>query len=434
MNGPGNKFFALILSMVMSLSLFAAGQQGESSPESSEPVVLTMLIDNQVPKESLEAVNKAFEEKTGIKVVLELRPGGAEGDNLLKTRLIAQEMTDLSFYNSGSLFMALNPQQYFVDLTGEPFMDRVIDSFKPTVSVDDKVYGVPAEASMAGGWFYNKKVYEKLGLEVPETWDELMANSQAIEDAGIQAVIASYKDSWTAQLLVLADYYNVNALSPDFAYNYTANKEGFADNAAALRGFEKLAEVYAKGFIGSEPLSTGFEDGLNMLLDGRGAHYPMLAFALPAMAGMNPEHINDIGFFPQPGDAPDSNGITLWMPANISISKDSKNIEAAKQWMDFFLSEEAIKIAMAIEPPAGVYMVKGIEMPAEIYPAVQDMLPYLESGNSFAALEFLSPIKGPNLPQICVEVGIGVTTPEEAAAKYDKDVKKQAKQLGLAGW
>ena len=50
------------------------------------------------------------------------------------------------------------------------------------------------------------------------------------------------------------------------------------------------------------------------------------------------------------------------------------------------------------------------------------------------ALEFLSPIKGPNLEKILIQVGSGITTAPQGAALYDDDVKKQAQQLGLKGW
>jgi len=62
------------------------------------------------------------------------------------------------------------------------------------------------------------------------------------------------------------------------------------------------------------------------------------------------------------------------------------------------------------------------------------MMQYFESGKTAPALEFMSPLKGPNLPQITVECGSAIKTPEECAAEYDKDVEKQAKQLGLSGW
>ena len=62
------------------------------------------------------------------------------------------------------------------------------------------------------------------------------------------------------------------------------------------------------------------------------------------------------------------------------------------------------------------------------------MQPYLDNKKVSPALEFLSPIKGPNLENITVEVGSGISPAEKGAAQYDEDVKKQAQQLGLPGW
>jgi raffinose/stachyose/melibiose transport system substrate-binding protein len=63
------------------------------------------------------------------------------------------------------------------------------------------------------------------------------------------------------------------------------------------------------------------------------------------------------------------------------------------------------------------------------------MLPYFETqGRTAPALEFLSPVKGPALEQLTVEVGSGIRDAKSAAALYDQDVAKQAKQLGLDGW
>ena len=59
---------------------------------------------------------------------------------------------------------------------------------------------------------------------------------------------------------------------------------------------------------------------------------------------------------------------------------------------------------------------------------------FQEGGHSAPALEFLSPIKGPALEQITVEVGSGIRSAADGAALYDEDVKKQAQQLGLPGW
>jgi raffinose/stachyose/melibiose transport system substrate-binding protein len=65
---------------------------------------------------------------------------------------------------------------------------------------------------------------------------------------------------------------------------------------------------------------------------------------------------------------------------------------------------------------------------------ITDMDKYFKSGKTAPALEFLSPIKGPNLENITVQVGSGISTAKQGAALYDQDVKKQAQQLGLMGW
>jgi raffinose/stachyose/melibiose transport system substrate-binding protein len=60
---------------------------------------------------------------------VQTRPGGSEGDNIVKTRLSTGEMTDVFLYNSGSLFQALNPQQNLTPLTGESWASQIEDAF-----------------------------------------------------------------------------------------------------------------------------------------------------------------------------------------------------------------------------------------------------------------------------------------------------------------
>ena len=83
----------------------------------------------------------------------------------------------------------------------------------------------------------------------------------------------------------------------------------------------------------------------------------------------------------------------------------------------------------------GPYFIDGCTLPDDVPNATADMLPYFETeGGTAAALEFLSPVKGPSLPQITVEVGSGIRSAADGAALYDQDVTKQAQQLGLEGW
>jgi raffinose/stachyose/melibiose transport system substrate-binding protein len=397
-------------------------------------VTVTILFDSQIDQGGIRAVAANIEKKYNIKTEIETRPTGVEGGEIIKTRLATGDMTDLVFYNSGSLVQALNPEEYFVDLKNESFMKDVLEPFKKSVSVNGKVYGVPGGNALAGGWLYNKKVYKELGLSIPKTWNELMVNSEKIQAAGKTAVIGTFKEEWTSQLIVLADNHNVIAEYSTFADDLTANKVNIATTPAALRSFEKLSEVYQKGFLNSDFQSTSINDGLKMLAEGTGVQYPYMSLGLMAIAKQYPDQMNDIGFFPQPGDNPESNGLTVFMPAAIYVNKNTQNLEAVKKWIEYFISPEGVKTYQANMPPIGPFVLKGLKVQDNVIPAVKEILSYFDSGQITPALENLSPLKGPSLPQITSKVGSGQISAKAGAELYDRDIEKQAKELGLKDW
>ena len=403
----------------------------------ADAVTLTYYIDdNPTNVATAEGLKAAFEaENPDIKIEIETHPGGGEGDNLVKTRLATGDMPDVFRYNAGSLFRALNPPETMLDLSNEAFESNVIDSFKPVVSVDGKVYGVPEEAAMGGGVLYNKKIYADLGLSVPKSWPEFMANNEKIKAAGKAPVIQTFGDTWTSQLFVLADYYNVQAAMPDFAEKYTGNQAKYATTPAALKGFQRQEEVFKAGYLNEDFAAAKFDDGLRMVATGEGAHYPMLTFAIGGITQNYPDNLKDVGFFAMPGDDAASNGLTVWMPAAVYIAKTTQHPEQAKRFVAFIASTKGCDVRSAANGATGPYLIKDCTLPTDVPPAVADLLPYFQKDGATApALEFLSPIKGPALEQITVEVGSGIRSAADGAALYDEDVKKQAQQLGLPGW
>lgn len=409
-----------------------------SSAAFAETTTLTFLVpsgDDILARAN--SLAKAFEAANpDIKVEVETRPGGAEGDNLIKTRLATGEMTDVFQYNSGSLFQAINPQQNLVDLTSEPWQANVPALFKGVVTAPDgTVRGAPIGTAMGGGVYYNRKIYADLGLSVPKTWAEFMANNEKIKAAGKTAVIQTFKDTWTSQLFVLGDFYNVQTAEPDFATRYTANQAKFATTPAALKAFQHQDDVFKAGYLNADFGAATYDDGLRMIATGEGAHYPMLTFAIGAIKTTYAEHLNDVGFFALPGDDAAKNGLTVWMPDGLYIPSGSEHEEAAKKFVAFVASSAGCDAQTAALGATGPYLVKGCALPKDVPPAVADLLPYFDKdGATGPALEFLSPVKGPALEQITVEVGSGIRSPADGAALYDEDVKKQAQQLGLPGW
>ncbi len=422
------KVLFLLLVLVLSVSAVSA----------QDAVNLTYLVDDsQNSQDMAQALTDAYTAlNPNVTFTIESRPGGTEGDNIVKTRLATSDMTDIFFYNSGSLLQALNPTQTLVDLSDQAFIANIQDSFLPTVSQGDGIYGVPTGTAMGGGILYNKAVYADLGLSVPTTWDEFAANNAALLEAGIPPVLATFGDTWTSQLFVLGDYYNVEQQVPGFADAYTANEAKYATTPAAMAGFQYLQQGFEEGWWQPDYATTRFEQGLSLLANGEVAHFPMLTFALSTIATNFPDQVNDIGFFAQPGPSADANGATIWMPAGtyIPVTTTGAKLEAALGFLGFIASVEGVDAITALVPPNGPYLIKESSLPDTVLPAVQDLAAYIDSGNSYPALEFVSPIKGPNLEQLCVAVGTGQMSAEEAAASYDLDVERQAQQLGLPGW
>ncbi|MBI4921946.1 MAG: carbohydrate ABC transporter substrate-binding protein [Devosia nanyangense] len=409
-----------------------------SAPAYAEDVTLSYLVDNAPSTVAVaEQMIKDFEAANpGIKIELETRPGGGDGDNIVKTRLATGEMTDVFLYNSGSLFQAINPTQNLVDLSGEPWQADVLDSFKTVVTAPDgTVRGAPIGAAMGGGILYNIPIYKELGLSVPKSWAEFMANNDKIKAAGKAPVIQTFGATWTSQLFVLGDFFNVQASVPTFAADYTANKAKYASTPAAMKGFERQEEIFKAGDLNADFAAATFEEGATKVATGEGAHYPMLTFAVSTIQQLAPEHLNDVGFFAIPGDDAASNGLTVWMPAGLYIPETSKHQAEAKKFLAFAASIAGCDSQTAAGGATGPYLVKGCTLPKDVPPAVADLLPYFQQdGTTAPALEFVSPIKGPSLEQITVEVGSGIRSAADGAALYDEDVKKQAQQLGLPGW
>ena len=442
MSTSRRRIATLAVSSIAALSLgltgCSVGEIGGDSGAAEGQTEITYLFGDSggtaVP--FAEAMTKKFNEMNpDIKVTFETQPAGTEGDNLIKTKLATGEMADVFNYNSGSLFQAINPDQNLVPLTDEPWAAALPEEFKSVVSTDKGLYGAPTGTTQGGGVLYNKKVYADLGLTVPTSWAEFKANNDKIKAAGkVDAIEQTYGETWTAQLFVLADFANVAAKDPKWADEYTANKRKYVDEPA-LQSFDNQQDAFKSGYFNKNYASASYDDGVKAVATGTAAHYPMLSSAVAAINQNFKDNLADVGFFALPAQDAADTRMTIWLPGALYIPKTTEGakLEAAKKFVTFFNSPEGCTIQNEINTVTGPY-VSACELPSDVPDMVKDVQKYLTDGKSSPALEFVSPIKGPNLSQITVEVGSGIKTGKEGASLYDEDVKKQAQQLGLDGW
>jgi raffinose/stachyose/melibiose transport system substrate-binding protein len=423
-----------VILMICGTMAFATGASEPAAPagESASGQTLSILWTRNTLLDGHEPIFEAIEKKLNIKTELEIRVGGAEGETIVKTRLAAGDMADIFIYNTGSKINDINPERNCADLSSS-YTAKLDPAFIASASVGGKLYGVPVDYSaQAGVIWYSKSIYQKLGLQIPKTWKEFLANCDKAQAAGYTAVLGTYKDTWTSQLIFLSEEYYIKSAMADWPQQYTANKAKYATVPAALRSFEKLAET-AK-YLNKDYLATTLQQGIEKIANGEVAHFSMQSQRLSFIDTNYPDKLADIGVFAQPGDDPNNQGIAIWMPNGFYVYKNSKKIDAAKQWFDYLLTQEAYDLYTSKIKPGGPPVVKGLKLPSSSMPGVLDLQKYFDSGKYQPVLEYESPVKGPNLEQFCIEVSSGRMTPMEAAVAYDQDVQKQAVLLNLPGW
>src|SRR4030095_9634618 len=126
-----NQILFNLLSSLCLLSLLAAcAPAATEAPAASGPVTLTYLVDDsQNTKDTSAALVAAYTaQHPNVTINIETRPGGTDGDNIVKTRLASGEMSDIFWYNSRSLPQSVHPKDTLVDLSQEPFVANIVDS------------------------------------------------------------------------------------------------------------------------------------------------------------------------------------------------------------------------------------------------------------------------------------------------------------------
>ncbi len=408
-----------------------------STSNSASPQVLTVYSDQEGADPVLmPALVAAFQkEYPNIRTTLTVAPAGVLQPHAVSTMLQNQTMADVFSYYAGSLFQSINPTANLTNMAGEPWTRTVVRSFFPSVSIGSAIYGAPIGGTVGGGILYNKDVYAKLKLKIPLTWAQFMANNKIIKNAGIIPVVETFGDPWTAQMLILGDAYNLLKAYPAFPDLYTSNRVAMATTPMALEGFQHLEEIFQTQNMNSDYKTATQSQGLKYLATGQAAHYPMLSLAESKLRTSFPNQVNDIGMFAEPGPTSSINGLTVWMPDALYIPKSAKNPGAAKKFVAFAVSPKGVAAMRRADPNSGPYLIKHLKTDAHASSISKDIINYLKLPNGSApALEFLTPVKGPNMPAIAVQVGAGALSAIAGATAYDADVRAESNRIGLPGW
>ncbi|KZE74826.1 ABC transporter substrate-binding protein [Paenibacillus elgii] len=213
--------------------------------------------------------------------------------------------------------------------------NTIIKSQIKPFTFNGKIYGVPF--TMDGkAFFYNKKAFEKAGIQKPKTWDELIAALDKLKGAGYDApLMEGLQNTWAVSHYL--GTMNQRMLSPEvIAKDYKTETAQYSDP-----GYVKVLEYWDKlvSYMGPAATSIDHEAARNLFIAEK-VPVMYLQFAELGYLTKNPKLDFDFFNFPAFPEGKGNPGALTGAPEGFMISNTGKHQELAEKFVKFIVSPE----------------------------------------------------------------------------------------------
>lgn len=326
---------------------------GEVSTDISEAPEQTLVVWDQEVRggqnEQMERLNEAFTDKypnikiernsqsfDDLQTTLRLALTGADAPDVVQANNSRSMMGQ--FVSSGQIQCL---DDYVEAYEWDSRFEESILSYS-SYSDDAKVfgegcvYGLP-QVGETVGIYYSESKLDELGLEYPETWDELESQLAEIKDAGETPLVLGNIDKWPAGHVfgpIQGQYVEADQISTLGFGNPGASWDTEENIEAATELQTWVEEGYFNDGVNGADYDQVWQDFAN----GEGVYLiggSWLAADLGEAMG------DDVRFALPPSDGPTTTGGTGLPFAMTSAAKDP---DVAAAYIDFITSDEAMQI------------------------------------------------------------------------------------------
>ncbi len=198
-----------------------------------------------------------------------------------------------------------------------------------------KLSALPFELNIEGFW-YNKQIFAKNGLQPPQTWDELVQIAASLQQKGIQPFAASGKQGWPLTRLV--GNYIFRSLGPDALQSVQSGQAKLTD-AAYVAAAQAVANLGKQGYFGKGVATLDYMPAVDLFLQGTAAMLYMGSWELRDFNSptVNKIGASNIGFFPFPnvtGGVGNSGQTPMNAGQPTSVNKAKYNADVGK-WLAY---------------------------------------------------------------------------------------------------
>lgn len=315
-------------------------------PQKKDEITLkffTALADrsNGAGKVEQELIDAYMAENTGVKIEVE-----ALQDEPYKSKIkvyasnnglpdIMQTWGQASFIKpliDNDLLMELYPS----DFEASGFMAGSTDGF----SKEGKLYGLPRSTDFLV-IYYNQKIFNDYGVQVPQTLDELKTAIKTFHDNRINPIAVNGMDLWSFPIWF---EYEQQRQSGDFTKmdEALAGQGKFTDDnfLAAAKEMREFVDIgaFADGY-----LTADYGAARNLFGQGKAAMYMMGNWesGLATDENFSQEFRYNVGAFAYPASVlGKSTATAAWFGGGYSISQTTKHPEEAIKFLKYFFKPD----------------------------------------------------------------------------------------------
>ena len=290
------------------------------------------------PLAAMEEIIADFE-AANPEIDIQLQNFDHEGYKTSIRNFLTADAPDLANWYAGNRMAPFVNAGQFADISDVWEANGLKDSLAsalPSMTIDEKQWGIPY-TYYQWGIYYNKDAYAKVGAEVPETYEQFVANCALFKDAGIDCLTTGTKALWPGAGIF--DYMNLRTNGYEFHMDLANGKVPWTDDRVRAT-FAEWAKLVEPGYISANHAALDWQDAASQLVQGTAANYVMGNFAVAVFkeGGMT----NDtLGFMPFPTINPDVVRAEEAPTDTIHLTAAASNVEDAKAFLAYMAGAEA---------------------------------------------------------------------------------------------
>lgn len=332
------KLLSVLLSTAMAASAFA----GLGVTAAAEENEIYMFISSPEYADAINELIDAYKE-VAPDVTINYETTQNDYPTLLKAKLNSGEVPDIFSSTSGKEIDVY--REWSADLSDQPLAETMLPSVASSMQSTEEGAGIYGLA-IKGNYFgivYNKAIFEELGLEFPQTVEELTAACEKISEAGYKPFTSGFSEWWVFkhvwQHYLAAAATNADTTVAELVAKFESGEAKVADYPELYTNFFDFIDLVVK-YGDDKPLETALENELAAFGSGEAAMVVGQGAWIEADSlAIDPEL--QIGFNGYPvTEDPAQCQVISGSDQALRVYKDSESLQATLDFVNWWYTSE----------------------------------------------------------------------------------------------